>query len=508
MGWGINTYNLVRIPVVKPCGGYYLRWYYNGFHYWFFLPGKYSIVTEGEKYYTIGTRKIMMGSGQITRGQAQAIRTIMMTREVSLLTVYGWVSIRIEPGTLQVYDNQLQSVEIEFKAVIGSKEVTFSPLTYIPVIPPSVAYCEIVIGSQIWMCYNWDINYPGSKVYDDDESNRAVYGGLYTYAQVMSPGFVPTGWHVPTLVEWNTLIAYVGANPGGILKEVDTIHWFAPNASTDLYGFKQLPTGYYNASIFGYSLMGYQANLWTSSAFGADGYCVQFIYNASTYNYYISSSPNYFGVRLIKDGTFTLSNGMLYNASAALGNIAPAGWHVPTKTDFNNLDAYLGVTFTGGKLKEVGSIHWAPPNTGATNSNGYTSLASGDRNDVSGAFEGMTNWTAFWSKTVFDATQTYTMEIITNPNPLVSDPVQIDYYPNKYGFSIRLIKDDSIDTRTMTDIDGNSYSTVKIGTQVWMRSNLKVTRFNDGTPIPEVTGAGAWTVLVTPGRCWYNNVPS
>ena len=58
---------------------------------------------------------------------------------------------------------------------------------------------------------------------------------------------------------------------------------------------------------------------------------------------------------------------------------------------------------------------------------------------------------------------------------------------------------------TVTDVDGNIYSTVTIGTQVWLASNLKTTRYNDGTPIPLVTNSDAWFKLKTPGYCWYNN---
>jgi uncharacterized protein (TIGR02145 family) len=270
MRCGYNQYGLIKIPIKKACSGYFLRWYYNGWHYWFFLPGTLTINTDGEKYRTIGTRKIAMNSGQITRGQSNAIRTIVHTREVYLLTAIGWMNIRIEPGTLNIYDSKITGGELEFVAIIGSRELSlsgYSPVADVPVIPPSTGYCEVVIGTQVWMCKNWDSNWPGSKVYNNDEANRAIYGGMYNFSQINSPGFCPDGWDVPTEDEWDTMITYLGGSvvAGGKLKEIGTSHWDAPNmGAIDDYGFTALPTGYFATTDF--LNMGAYGYYWTKNS--------------------------------------------------------------------------------------------------------------------------------------------------------------------------------------------------------------------------------------------------
>jgi uncharacterized protein (TIGR02145 family) len=58
---------------------------------------------------------------------------------------------------------------------------------------------------------------------------------------------------------------------------------------------------------------------------------------------------------------------------------------------------------------------------------------------------------------------------------------------------------------TVKDADGNIYHIVTIGTQTWMVENLRTTKYNDGTAIPNVTNTTTWDSLTTPGYCWYNN---
>ncbi|MDP4238126.1 MAG: fibrobacter succinogenes major paralogous domain-containing protein [Bacteroidota bacterium] len=58
---------------------------------------------------------------------------------------------------------------------------------------------------------------------------------------------------------------------------------------------------------------------------------------------------------------------------------------------------------------------------------------------------------------------------------------------------------------TLTDIDGNVYHSVKIGTQTWMVENLKVTKYRNGESIPNVTDNDTWLLLGTGACCNYNN---
>lgn len=59
---------------------------------------------------------------------------------------------------------------------------------------------------------------------------------------------------------------------------------------------------------------------------------------------------------------------------------------------------------------------------------------------------------------------------------------------------------------SLTDADGNVYSTVRIGNQVWTIENLRTTKFNDGSSIPHVPDSTAWHALASSGFCYYGNI--
>lgn len=131
-------------------------------------------------------------------------------------------------------------------------------------------YNTIRIGTQIWMSENLkttrfkdgrEISYvpyakgnlwPGLTTpaycwYNDSASYRNTQiGALYNWFSVNSGYICPTGWHVPTDAEWNTLITYLGGESvaGGKLKETGSSQWQSPNfGATNQSGFKALPSG-------------------------------------------------------------------------------------------------------------------------------------------------------------------------------------------------------------------------------------------------------------------------
>jgi len=57
----------------------------------------------------------------------------------------------------------------------------------------------------------------------------------------------------------------------------------------------------------------------------------------------------------------------------------------------------------------------------------------------------------------------------------------------------------------VTDIDGNTYDTINIGTQVWMQQNLKTTHYNNGVAITNLTGNNQWSDDKIGAYCFYNN---
>ncbi|TKG89410.1 DUF4959 domain-containing protein [Puteibacter caeruleilacunae] len=80
----------------------------------------------------------------------------------------------------------------------------------------------------------------------------------------------------------------------------------------------------------------------------------------------------------------------------------------------------------------------------------------------------------------------------------------VDEYNNEAISTTEILKPSSI-SDGIYDIEGNHYTIIAIGSQLWLGENLRVTQYNDGTPIDNVTENEEWNSLETPAYCWQNN---
>jgi uncharacterized protein (TIGR02145 family) len=97
------------------------------------------------------------------------------------------------------------------------------------------------------------------------------------------------------------------------------------------------------------------------------------------------------------------SFGYLYNGHALNDprGLAPEGWRIPEDSDWQTLIDFLGGNDrAGGALKHKGVKHWKRPNSGASNSSGFSALPGGFRS-LYGDYRHLGLYSYFWSSTLF-----------------------------------------------------------------------------------------------------------
>ncbi|TFH40831.1 MAG: DUF1566 domain-containing protein [ANME-2 cluster archaeon] len=179
---------------------------------------------------------------------------------------------------------------------MGDKLITFNFLACTDV--DNNNYHVVEIGNQVWMAENLkttrytndeligtttpsnlDVSEESTPkyqwAYDGNEINVAVYGRLYSWHALIDSRFLcPAGWHVPTDIEWHTLILNLDASAtlsttesviaGGKLKETGNSHWLNPNTGNNESGFTALPGG--TRGVYGdFKNIGSKGYWWSST---------------------------------------------------------------------------------------------------------------------------------------------------------------------------------------------------------------------------------------------------
>ncbi len=178
-------------------------------------------------------------------------------------------------------------------------------------------YNTVLIGSQVWLKENLNIGTMTTEKYQQDngilekfcyeneQDSCDIYGGLYQWDEAMlygdlqgAQGICPTGWHIPTRTEFNTLKATVGGS--NALKEIG--QGTGDGAGTNTSGFSGLLAGYKIANggnFLGISGAGYY---WSSTKSVSLEAWYLFLYgNDNHFRFYDNGMRYGYSVRCLKD---------------------------------------------------------------------------------------------------------------------------------------------------------------------------------------------------------------
>lgn len=357
--------------------------------------------------------------------------------------------------------------------------------------------------------------------YNNDPALGRIYGKLYNWYALNDPrGLAPEGWQIPSNIEWFVLVNKLGG-PGSATAKMKATGFWQKGSATNSSGLSLLPgggrytlTGFCYKGSVGFwwsSTENTSKDVWTvriaadgDSVLG-EGYdkrngfsvrCVRPAVNAVK----VFNDKEYKTVK-IGDQVWMLENlnvsryrngdsipevrdpvkwknlttgawcyyynypdngqkyGKLYNWYAVTDprGLAPAGWHVPSLSEWELLDSLLGME-PGVKLKSTS--YWYIPdkksirrlrldaeNYGATNSSGFTALPGGYRY-FEGSFFGLTTYGYWWSSSVVKYKKGW-----TNPKAEYRRPysrslsyasvnfIEEELKQKVEGFSVRCIRD-------------------------------------------------------------------
>jgi uncharacterized protein (TIGR02145 family) len=354
------------------------------------------------------------------------------------------------------------------------KTTTYRNGTPIPNVTDNSTWANLTTGAYVW--YNNDINW------------KDKYGALYNwYASVDGSGICPEGWHVPSQDNWTILTDFIGGTSsptGQKLKSCRRVNsplggdcntsthprWnedtWSLHYGTDDYGFSGLPGGYRYA-LGSFNIMGFVGIWWTSTEVSSlNALAFSLVYNISHVNFFDESRKEGYSIRCLKGIPLNQPPNQPTNPSPEDG---------ATNVEINTLLSWTCSDPDGDELHY--KIYFG---TDPTPELIFTNHP--DTFYLPGLLA--YNTTYYWKITAYDihgdSTEGSIWSFTTEPDPWTCGD-------------------------QISDIDGNTYNTVQIGNQCWMKENLKTATYRNGTPIPNVTNSSNWTSLSTGAYAWYDN---
>lgn len=132
-------------------------------------------------------------------------------------------------------------------------------------IDPSGADCfpypTVVLNGKTWLAQNLNIEVPGSWCYGNDAANCETYGRLYTWAAAKTAcEQLGNGWHLPTLMDWDDMVAVNGGfGTGGYTQLIDG---GSSGFNARLGGYRSSNGSFYGLGVYG--------RYWSATEFDSD----------------------------------------------------------------------------------------------------------------------------------------------------------------------------------------------------------------------------------------------
>lgn len=353
----------------------------------------------------------------------------------------------------------------QYWSVVNAEVETYRDGTPIPYIEDQTVWKDLTIGA--W-CY-----------YENDSTDEKTYGKLYNWYAVagifdeaslndasLRKEFAPTGFRVPNNDDWNEFYQYMisagfnfdnSTSGNKLAKSLASVQLWN---SSGVNGSPGLNKESNNSSLFNAIPVGLRAGCCFTDYFGSRGIQTYFwLINEHDQNNSVCSYINF------EDYKSNFQN-----------NFKTDGYSVrfvSSEKPINNLDILLNGTVSAedNQIKNVAD----PTHTQDAATKGYV---DSNLNSFSGSYNDLTDTPTMYTQAQVNA-------LISNLQSQISD-----------------LKGEVVDN------EGNVYSSVQLGDQLWTTINAENTTYRDGTAIPQVTDLNTWPNLTTGAWCYIDNDPS